>query len=128
MATVGADGTVTALKEGTTVITAKCGEKSAECTVTVKAETVAPASVTVDQSTLSLAVGQTAALKATVLPENAADKAVTWSSDASNIVEVASDGTVTAKAVGTATVTVTTVNRLKATCTITVTEPTGEQN
>lgn len=40
MATVGADGTVTALKEGTVVITAKCGEKSAECTVTVKAEAV----------------------------------------------------------------------------------------
>ena len=48
VATVGADGTVTALKEGTAVITAKCGEKSAECTVTVKAEAVMPTSITME--------------------------------------------------------------------------------
>lgn len=121
VATVGADGTVTALKEGTAVITAKCGEKSAECTVTVKAEAVVPASITMEPTTLSLTVGQTHALIATVLPENATDKTVTWSSDAPSIVDVAADGTVTAKAVGTVTVTARAANGLAVTCIVTVT-------
>ena len=121
VATVGADGTVTALKEGTAVITAKCGEKSAECTVTVKAEAVVPASITMEPTTLSLTVGQTHALIATVLPENATDKSVTWSSDAPSIVDVAADGTVTAKAVGTVTVTARAANGLAVTCIVTVT-------
>ena len=121
VAMVGADGTVTALKEGTAVITAKCGEKSAECTVTVKAEAVVPTSITMEPTTLSLTVGQTHALNATVLPENATDKTVTWSSDATSIVDVAADGTVTAKAVGTVTVTARTANGLAVTCIVTVT-------
>lgn len=125
VAKVAADGTVTALKEGTTVITAKCGEKSAECTVTVKAEAVVPASITLDQSTLSMAVGGTQKLTASILPDNATDKSITWSSDALGIVEVAADGTVTAKAAGTAIITATTVNGLTITCTITVTETAG---
>ena len=79
VATVAADGTVTAVKEGTATITAKCGEKSADCTVTVKAAPVSPTSVTLDQNTLSLTVGGTAKLTATVAPENAADKTVSLS-------------------------------------------------
>lgn len=125
VAKVAADGTVTALKEGSTVITAKCGEKSAECTVTVKAEAVVPASITLDQSTLSMAVGETSKLTASIPPDNATDKSITWSSDAPGIVEVAADGTVTAKAAGTAIITATTVNGLTITCTITVTETAG---
>ena len=121
VATVGADGTVTALKEGTAVITAKCGEKSAECTVTVKAEAVMPTSITMEPTMLSLTVGQTYALIATVLPENATDKTVTWSSDAPSIVDVAADGTVTAKAAGTANITARTANGLAVTCIVTVT-------
>ena len=120
VATVGADGTVTALKEGTAVITAKCGEKSAECTVTVKAEAVAPTSITMEPTTLSLTVGQTYVLNATVLPENATNKSVTWSSDATSIVDVAADGTVTAKAAGIATITAKTTNGLTITCAVTV--------
>ena len=120
VATVGADGTVTALKEGSAVITAKCGEKSAECTVTVKAEAVMPTSITMEPTTLSLTVGQTYVLIATVLPENATNKSVTWSSDAPTIAEVLSDGTVTAKSAGIATITAKTTNGLTITCAVTV--------
>ena len=121
VATVAADGTVTAVKEGTATITAKCGEKSADCTVTVKAAPVSPTSVTLDQNTLSLTVGGTAKLTATVAPENAADKTVSWSCDNLSVAEVSADGAVTAKAAGTATITVTTTDgRLTATCTVTV--------
>ena len=129
VATVGADGTVTALKEGTTVITAKCGEKSAECTVTVKAEAVMPTSITMEPTKLSLTVGQKYTLIATILPENATDKTVTWTSDAPSIVDVAADGTVTAKAAGTVTakaagtanITARAANGLAVTCIVTVT-------
>ena len=110
VATVAADGTVTAVKEGTATITAKCGEKSADCTVTVKAAPVSPTSVTLDQNTLSLTVGGTAKLTATVAPENAADKTVSWSCDNLSVAEVSADGAVTAKAAGTATITVTTTD------------------
>ena len=123
VATVAADGTVTAVREGTATITAKCGEKSADCAVTVKAAApVSPTSVTLDQNTLSLTVGGTAQLTATVAPENATDKTVSWSCDNSSVLEVSADGTVTAKAAGTATITVTTADgSLTATCTVTVT-------
>ena len=80
-----------------------------------------PASITMEPTTLSLTVGQTHALIATVLPENATDKTVTWSSDAPSIVDVAADGTVTAKAVGTVTVTARAANGLAVTCIVTVT-------
>ena len=129
VATVGADGTVTALKEGSAVITAKCGEKSAECTVTVKAEAVMPTSITMEPTKLSLTVGQKYTLIATILPENATDKTVTWTSDAPSIVDVAADGTVTAKAAGTVTakaagtanITARAANGLAVTCIVTVT-------
>ena len=121
VATVAADGTVTAVREGTATITAKCGEKSADCAVTVKAAPVSPTSVTLDQNKLSLTVGNTAQLTATVAPENAADKTVSWSCDNLSVAEVSADGAVTAKAAGTATITVTTTDgSLTATCTVTV--------
>ena len=122
VATVAADGTVTAVREGTATITAKCGEKSADCTVTVKAAApVSTTSVTLDQNTLSLTVGGTAQLTAPLAPENATDKTVSWSCDNSSVLEVSADGTVTAKAAGTATITVTTTDgSLTATCTVTV--------
>ena len=88
--------------------------------MTVKAEAVVPASITMEPTTLSLTVGQTHALIATVLPENATDKSVTWSSDAPTIVEVLSDGTVTAKSAGIATITAKTTNGLTITCAVTV--------
>ena len=80
-----------------------------------------PTSITMEPTMLSLTVGQTHALIATVLPENATDKTVTWSSDAPSIVDVAADGTVTAKAAGTANITARTAKGLTVTCIVTVT-------
>ncbi len=125
VAKVAADGTVTALKEGTTVITAKCGEKSAFCTVTVQKAEVPAERVTLDQTTLELTVNGTAKLTAKVLPEETTVKTIQWSSSDETVAKVAADGTVTAKAAGTAIITATTVNGLTITCTITVTETAG---
>ncbi|WP_337927444.1 Ig-like domain-containing protein [Anaerotignum lactatifermentans] len=117
-------GTVTAKAEGTAIITAKAGDKTATCTVTVTKADVAVESVTLDKTSLELKAGNNATLTATVNPESATNKDVTWISDKPEIAAV-EGGTVTAKAEGTATITVTTIDGGKtATCKVTVTPKT----
>ena len=77
--------------------------------------------VTLDKNKLNLKVNETEELKATITPENATNKNVTFSSSDESIVEVNNDGSVTAKKIGTATITVTTEDGNKtATCEVTV--------
>ena len=119
-------GVVTGVAKGTAVITAKAGEKSASCTVTVtEAEpTVVPVEgVTLDKTELTLYVngeaGQdTATLTATVTPDTATDKTVAWASNDDETVTVA-NGVVTAVKAGTATVTAT-AGEKSASCAVTV--------
>ena len=120
------NGTVKAVSAGTTVITAKAGDKTAECTVTVKApepETVEATGITLSRTALSLKAGASAALTATVAPANATDKTVTWTSSNTRVATV-TNGTVKAVANGTATITAATKNGKRATCTVTVTTDT----
>ena len=112
------DGKVTAVKAGTAKITAKAGEKSASCTVTVTAATVAVTSVELDKTTMTLAVGESYTLTATVKPDNATDKTVTWSSSNTAVATV-KDGKVTAVKAGTATITAKAGDKT-ATCSVTV--------
>lgn len=80
--------------------------------------------VTISKDTLELSKGQTGNLSATVLPDNASLKTVTWSSSDESVAEVDADGVVTAVGMGTATITVKTVDGEKtASCEVTVTEP-----
>jgi hypothetical protein len=69
---------------------------------------VAVTGVEVTPSSLSLSVGQTASLTATVSPENATNKEVSWSSDNEAVATVDADGVVTAVAEGSATIMATT--------------------
>lgn len=78
-------------------------------------------SVTLNKKTLNLKVGETGKLSATVLPDSAADKSITWSSSNTDVASVSSSGTVTAKKAGTAVITATAVNGKNASCTVTVT-------
>ena len=88
-------------------------------------DTIAVTGVTLDKDTLSLKVGNTAALTATVAPDNATNKAVTWASSDESVATVA-NGVVTAVAEGTATITVTTVDgSFTDTCAVTVTTSGG---
>ena len=92
-------------------------------TLTVNAATVSVTGVKLNTETLELFTGNTATLTATVEPSNATNKNVTWSSDKPDVATV-ENGKVTAKAAGTATITVTTEDGNKtATCTVTVTRP-----
>lgn len=79
--------------------------------------------VNLDQTAISLAVGGTAALNATITPANATNQNLTWSSDNTNVATVAS-GTVTAVGKGSTNITVTTEDgQYKAVCAVTVTQP-----
>ena len=60
--------------------------------------------VSLDQSEINLKIGETQALTATVTPENATDKTVTWASSDATIATV-QDGVITAQAFGTAVIT-----------------------
>ncbi|WP_337504626.1 Ig-like domain-containing protein [Anaerotignum lactatifermentans] len=121
------NGVVTAVSAGTAIITVTTedGAKTATCKVTVNApQTVPVTGVTLDKTSLDLKTGDNTTLTATVNPESATNKDVTWISDKPEIAAV-EGGTVTAKAAGTAIIAVTTVDGGKiATCKVTVTPKT----
>ncbi len=112
------DGVVTAVKEGSATITAKAGGKTATCAVTVKARFVAVTSISLDQTSLEMTEGEEISLTATVKPDNATDKAVTWTSDKTDVATV-EDGKITAVKEGTATITAKAGDKT-ATCKVTV--------
>lgn len=126
VATVSDKGVVTAVKAGTATITAKCGEKTATCAVTVESKYVNVSGVTLDKETLTLDVNKSAQLTATVLPANANNKDVKWSTS-SSAVTVMSQGnvaTVTGRSAGEAIVTVKTVDgEFTKECKVTVIVP-----
>ena len=84
-------------------------------------KTVAVTNVTLDKATLSMKVGESDTLTATVTPTNATNQAVTWTSS-NEAVATVTNSTVNAVGVGTATITVTTTDgSYTASCTVTVT-------
>ena len=121
VATVSSTGVVTAVGNGTATITVttESGGKTATCKVTVS---IAPTGVTLNKSNVILtARGQTETLTATVSPNNAADKSVTWKSSNTDVATVDNSGKVTAVGNGIATITVTTASGSKtANCDVTV--------
>ncbi len=89
--------------------------------ITLKAKTVAVTSVAVSPTSLNLEVGQTGTLTATVKPDNATNKTVTWTTSNDKVATVA-NGVVTAVGKGTATITAAAGGKT-ATCTVTVKVP-----
>ena len=121
VATVDKAGTVHGLRPGTATVTATAEGKSGTCAVTVKAKAVNVTDVSLDRTELTLTEGETETLTATVKPDNADNKKVTWSSDKTEIATVDGAGKVTAVKAGEAVVTVTTEDGGKtATCKVTV--------
>ena len=121
VATVDKAGTVHGLRPGTATVTATAEGKSGTCAVTVKAKAVGVTEVTLDKTELTLTEGETETLTATVKPDNADNRKVTWSSDRTEVATVGGDGRVTAVKAGEAVVTVTTEDGGKtATCKVTV--------
>ena len=128
VATVDPTGKVTAIKAGTTVITATAKDDSgisASCTVQVTVPTVKVTGITLNKTTASVVKGKTVALTATVTPDTATDKTIKWTTSNKNVATVSTYGVVTAVSAGTATITATAADDsgVKATCKITVTNP-----
>ena len=122
VATVDANGTVTAKSAGTAVITAtSTNGKTAGCTVTVSRKEIPITEISLDKSSATLTEGETTTLVATVLPENTTyGKSVKWSSSNVAVATVDLMGKVTAKSAGTAVITATSENGKTASCTVTV--------
>ena len=98
------NGKVTALKEGEATITAKAGEKEATCKVVVSKKVIPVSSVELNKASLALTEGDSETLVATVKPDDATDKTVTWSTSDASIATV-ENGKVTALKEGEATIT-----------------------
>lgn len=115
VATVSEEGIITAVKAGETEITVTAGDKTATFTLTVKekpAGTVSVESITLADDIkdgASLEAEQTLDIsgKITVLPENATDKTVSYSSSKTDVATVSEEGIITALAAGETTITVT---------------------
>lgn len=123
VASVSNDGKVTANKPGTAVIKVVTNDlsKEATCTVTVKRHVE---SVELSQKEMRLYLGENRSLTATVLPSDASDKNVTWSSSDPNVATVSTTGNVVSKSVGTTVITVKTADGgYQAECKVTVLEP-----
>ena len=119
-------GVVTALKEGTVEITATTADGtnlSAVCKFTIKPDPdLLAAYVQLNKTSVSLYANETTTLVATVYPVTAVNKKVTWSSSNTSVATVSSTGVVTAKSVGSATITATTTDGTNktATCQVSV--------
>ena len=82
---------VTAIAPGEALITVKTedGGKTASCTVTVKEKIIPVESISLNQTTLSLKIGEKETLQAMVSPENATNKNISWSSDKTDVATTA---------------------------------------
>ncbi len=95
------DGTVTAVSKGTATVTAKAGDKTATCTVTVK---VPASKVTLNTKQIYMVKGKSVNVKATVTPSDTTDR-TSWSTSNKKVATV-KNGKISAKKTGKATVTV----------------------
>ena len=108
IATVSANGLVTAVSPGTATITVTTQDGSRTATCEVAVTPVLVTGVTLNRTTTHLNVGSSETLTATIAPANATNRNVTWGSNDISVATVDANGRVTAITTGTATITVTT--------------------
>ncbi len=112
IAKVDYNGRVSAIEVGEATITAKSGDKSATCKVTVTSNTISVESLSWGQKQSTMTPGQTFTFTVTINPSNAADQNVTWTSSNTSvaIIEQSNGTTANVKAIAGGTTTI------KATC------------
>lgn len=108
---VNEDNTLTAVKEGTATITVSASGAKQDFTVTVKPIPVS--SIEIANAPTEIQLGKTQQLEAKVLPENATNKNITWTSQDKNIIEVSEEGIISGRSVGTTVITCTADNGVK---------------
>ena len=117
IATVSPAGLVTAIAAGSVDITATCGGKRAVIKITVK-KLVAVTSISLSETNVTLKSGASKTITATIIPTDATNKIVTWSSS-NNSVATITNGTIKAVGVGKAVITAKCGDK-SATCNVTV--------
>ena len=125
IAAVNEKGLISANSVGVATITLKAADgvsKTISVTVTAARINVTEISVPSTDENISIVKGRTHRLNATVKPDNATDKTLTYSSDHEDIASVDTDGLITAKKVGAAALTITAADGITKTVNVTVTE------
>lgn len=117
------NGLVTGVSVGETDLMAICDGKTAVCKLKVVPlgdDVIAATSITLDKKEADMKVGETLTLTATVLPDDATNKVVSWETSSETIATVDQNGVVTALNVGDVVITATTTDgtNLTATCDI----------
>ena len=128
IATINSNGVVTAVHEGQVTITASVVYNGTtyedSITLNILHLVIDPLSVSLNATNLELDVNDTYQFIAEVLPENADDKTVTWSSTDEDVIEVDDNGLAIAVGAGEAKVVATLSNGINCSCNITVYKPT----
>lgn len=133
VASVNSNGLVTFRGVGTTTITASTSNgRRATCTITVEREQdrIPVTGITLNTTRLNVTsrdIGATYQLRATITPSNATTKDVYWESSNPSVASVNSNGLVTYRGVGNATITASSNNGRYATCNVTITREVIEQ-
>ena len=124
IADVDANGLITANAVGTATITLKAANVSKTITVAVTAVRINVTEVSVSSAdeNISIVKGRTHQLSASVKPDNATDKTLTYFSSDANTASVDADGLITAKTAGSATLTIKAADGVSKTINITVTD------
>ena len=120
--TVDKSGMVTALKNGTAIITAKTktGGYTATCAITV-GDKINVTGLTLDSSNLQMFKGDVATILATIEPYNASEKTISWTSSNKNVATVNTSGVITAVGTGDTVITAVTKDGLfQRQCKVTV--------
>lgn len=111
IATVSPDGVVTAVGLGSCTITAKSGEKTVSCEITIG---VPVTSVSFDESEREVYVGENFTLLASIAPVDATDKTIVWKSSDETVATVSQDGAIIPKSPGIATISATATSGAQA--------------
>jgi uncharacterized protein YjdB len=120
------NGVITGMNSGSALITVTAvnGGRTAACEVTVSASAVPVTGVSLNKTSISLDLGGSETLFASITPADATNQNLTWSSSNTAVASVTSNGVVTAKAAGSAAIAVTAADGgRKAECAVSVTTP-----
>ena len=126
IASVDQNGLVKALSPGSTkiIVTSKNNSQiKAELLVKVNAKSIVPSKLTLDKSKLELNINSSSRLVATISPDDAINKEITWVSSNPKVATVSTSGVVKGIKEGNATIKASTSNGKTATCKITIKKP-----
>ena len=129
VATVSDGGLIKAIGSGTTTISvsASPGNKHKDVMVVVtggetESDGTEPTEINLNKTEINLVQGNSEKVLATVTPDAAKNKTLTWKSSDENIVTVDKNGVILARAEGAANVTVATINNISKTIKVNVTK------